>query len=104
MKKQKDFVDKVYLVESIVNSASLVSVEDMRGPARLPEFVDARMAVWFVLNKHIGMPYTMIARLYNRDHTSIMHGVSKVDRQPTNLQEWVKEGIEKEWKMWGFLK
>jgi chromosomal replication initiation ATPase DnaA len=105
MKKQtlQKVPEKVAMVEKIISDTSLVSIKDMRGHMRLPEYVDARMAVWYVLHTKLNMGYSVIGRIYNRDHSSIVYGVQKASNSSIGLHEWMRNGIYDKLEMWDFL-
>jgi chromosomal replication initiation ATPase DnaA len=50
------------------------SVQDITSYTRIPEIVSARWAVWSACHE-AGFSYSAIARHFQRDHVTIMHGV-----------------------------
>jgi len=81
--------ERVATIEGIISNASNVPIEKMRGHERLRAFVDARMAVWFMAHDYLGLSYVKIAKLYKRNHSTVMHGVSKI-RSTTKASTVVK--------------
>lgn len=71
--------ERITRIEEIISEVSGVSISDMYSRSRDPAPVDARFAVWYAA-KMAGFSYMRIGRLYNRDHTTIMHGISKMKR------------------------
>lgn len=64
------------------------------GPKRQQELVYARQIAMFLLRELLGMSYPQIGdALGGRDHTTIMHGVEKIDRErkaKTSLEQDIK--------------
>ena len=81
-------------VEGVISKASGISLKDIRGKNKSPEYVDARMAIWFIAYKFLGYSYNAIARFYNRDHTTIIHGVKKI-RRNKEVSKQIIDGINK---------
>lgn len=69
---------RVMQLENAIARAANVSIEAINGKSRQREVVDARHAIWYIAHDHMGMAYTTLARLYNRDHTTIMSGVKRI--------------------------
>ena len=64
----------------------------MQGRERTRTMADARHAVWLLLYDHVGYSYNDIARIYQRDHTTIAHGVKRIRRTPVHKK--ILEGIK----------
>ena len=62
----------VIAVSQILN----VSRKDMFSTLRAREVVFARNMCYFIYKKYFGMKLTRIAKLFNRDHTTIIYGLS----------------------------
>ena len=60
-----------------------VEVSEIYGTVRWAEVVAARHAAWAIL-RYRGMGSKELARKFNRDHTSILHGASRGVRYPLN--------------------
>lgn len=58
--------------------AAHVTKEEIMSSNRAREVSDARHAIWYVAHEHCHIPYNTLARLYERDHTTIMHGVRRI--------------------------
>ena len=57
-----------------VSAATGVSVEDLLGRGRRREITQARQLAMFIAREK-GAAYSVIARVFGRDHTTIIHGV-----------------------------
>lgn len=79
-------------LEKIISKASGVSIEEMYSKSRMKPLCAARHAVWEYAHTNFGMSYTSLARLYNRDHTTIMNGVRKMLQNPALTK--IAEGVE----------
>jgi hypothetical protein len=69
------------------SSAVGVAVADVFGRKRTERLVLARSAVWFVMNRYHGVTLTTIGAAFNRDHSTISHGVTRVARAVTVDEE-----------------
>lgn len=69
---------RINRVEIAVSKMSGVTIYDMKSNSRFGDYVDARMAVWIVAKDYLGYSYAFLGRLYNKDHTTIMHGCNKM--------------------------
>ena len=57
-----------------VSAATGVSVEDLLGRVGRREITQARQLAMFIAREN-GAKYQVIARVFGRDHTTIIHGV-----------------------------
>ena len=80
-----------------------VDREDILGPRRNKEYVRPRQILMFILKNELGMSYPVIGRhLGGRDHTTIMHGYEKIDKElkkNSDLFEELKELKEMMYKV-----
>ena len=60
------------------------SVEDILGPSRDPFLVRTRHQAMHEVRKKTGASFPVIGRIFNRDHSSVIHAVKKVDAQLRN--------------------
>ena len=67
-----------YGVLEAVASTSGVTVAEITGPVRTERCVRARDVVVAILRAR-GMSYPEIGKLLHRDHTTIMHAISRID-------------------------
>lgn len=86
---------KVLIVEQAISIASGVSVEEIRGKSREKTIVDARHAIWFICFEELGFSSGDIGRWYDRDHTSILHGVKRLKR--SGYVPKILEGMEQKY-------
>lgn len=70
-----------------------VSVEDILGTSRKRHFVVARACAMAVVKQHTNLSYPAVGALFRRDHTTVMHHVSRVLRDP-ELSEAVRQVVE----------
>lgn len=57
------------------------TVDAVLSPSRMRRDIDARQQACWVLHR-AGWSYSAIGRLLDRDHTTVMHAVSKIDPAP----------------------
>lgn len=93
-KKQIDKNDYAMDAKSIIQKAadySGFSYDDMMGKWRLREIAVTRHVVWYFMRYKMGMTLKEIARLFGKDHSSIIHGVRKVDDYLSNPKFYPQE-------------
>lgn len=56
-----------------------ISVSEMLGPCRLPQYVGARNRGMFRASE-LGLSTTQIGRLFNRHHTTVLHALGRLSR------------------------
>jgi len=61
-----------------------VDTKELIGRSRKPNYVIPRHMVQYLMRNELNMNYTQIAKIFNRRHNSIMHGVKCIDIQLTN--------------------
>lgn len=66
-------------VESVIAVRYRITPEDLHSATRQHHVARPRFMVWYILKKYFGWNYSTIARAYKKDHTTIMHGVSKAE-------------------------
>lgn len=87
-------VERVTLIEKIISQASGVGIAEMRSHLRTRAYVEARQVVWYILHDHIGLSYLEIADIYERNHTTIMHGAKRMKRDKEAPIKRVMEQIK----------
>lgn len=55
--------------------------EELRAPGRRAHVVRARQLVWFLAYEMLHLTYSRIGELYQRDRSTIIHGVEQVRRR-----------------------
>lgn len=84
---------RIQLVEEAIGRAANVTLEQMRSHQRDKEYAEARMAVWYICHDHLGFSFVELARVYQRDHTTIISGVRKM--RSGKASEQILDGIKK---------
>lgn len=82
-------------IEQAISKASRVSIEDIRGSKRDKEMAEARQAIWYVGHDYLGYSYAELGRYYQKDHTTIIHGVAKIRKAQKDVGESLIAGIKK---------
>lgn len=59
-----------------VSDLTCISAKDIMGKSRKAPIAQARFLVWFVARQQ-GMTLQQIARTFDRDHTTILHGIQR---------------------------
>jgi chromosomal replication initiation ATPase DnaA len=81
---------RLHELEGIICKAAGITSKELREPNRAKELVDARHAIWLIAREHIGYSYQDLARYYNRDRTTIMHGINRL-KQTAQHSELLKK-------------
>lgn len=82
------------LIIHIVSEHFGVSAEDITSKKRNSEFVQPRQIVMYLCRELTDIPYTSIGKLLGKkDHTTIIHGVKKIEEDLRNNEE-LKNKIE----------
>lgn len=70
------------IVLALVARECGISVDQLTGPARKRELVQARQIAMYLLRQLLELPYAGIGTLFGgRDHATVMHGVEKIEAQ-----------------------
>ncbi len=85
------FPDELLRLETVISRVSGVSVEDIRGEERRASFVSARHAIWCLAVRHMSFHVTQVAKLYGRDHTTILHAARKYTQEE---RAHLRRGVE----------
>ncbi|MDD4318904.1 MAG: chromosomal replication initiator protein DnaA [Candidatus Peribacteraceae bacterium] len=94
-KRKATFQD---LLESVSRYYS-VSVQDMIGQSRVREILVPRQIAMFLGKKHLRMSYVRLGEMFsNRDHTTVMNAVEKIEQKQQNDPQLLREvrAIEQE--------
>ena len=97
---------------TIMRMQGVATIPDIMGPRRHRPIADIRFALWWVLHRQYGWSFPRIGREFNRDHSSVVHGVQFVDEmlaatatteRVRNIRFWVellgKKEIEPEFEI-----
>lgn len=57
-----------------VSDLTGIAVKDLLGKSRLRRIAHARFLIWFIASRQ-GLTLQQIARAFDRDHTTILHGI-----------------------------
>jgi chromosomal replication initiator protein len=93
--KKLGTVEKVMLVEQVISQASNVGVAEMRSHLRTKAYAEARQVVWFILHDHTGLSFPEIAEIYQRNHTTIMHGCRRIRQDKTKAADRIIAAFRK---------
>lgn len=88
-------VEKVLMVEQVISRASGVGIAEMRSHLRTKAYAEARQVVWYILHDHIGLSYLEIAEIYQRNHTTIIHGTRRIRTDRAKAAKRVVEAFKK---------
>jgi chromosomal replication initiator protein len=92
--KQSQRIDQTKVLLEI-NQYFSIKMEDLVGPRRQKELVLPRQIAMYILYKECGLPYEKIGEvLGGRDHTTIMHGVDKIEEVQNRDREIQRVLIE----------
>jgi chromosomal replication initiation ATPase DnaA len=58
-----------------------VTADDVTGSARFPMVIRARFVAAYVLRNHYRLSFPEVARVLNKDHSSVMRGIKAVARR-----------------------
>lgn len=72
------YPQKLQKVEFAIAKLMRLTVNDIRDERRFKEQVHARKLIWAIARNHFGYTYPYLARFYDRDHTTIVHGVDSI--------------------------
>ena len=78
------------IIETVCKYYGQLIVEVM-GKSRILEIVRARQVCMYLIYMQAGLTLTEIAKMFGRDHTTVIHSREKVTQQLTNL-------ADKSWK------
>lgn len=66
-------------IEMAIASARGVSIDAIYDHNRIHENVHARHMIWSLASFYLGYSYSRLGRIYDRDHTTIRHGIGGVE-------------------------
>lgn len=65
-------------LEKIICKAANVTMDELLSQDRTKELVDARHAIWLIAFKNLGFSYKYLAQRYQKNRTTVMHGITKM--------------------------
>jgi len=71
----------------VVSHTLQVTVQDIYGERRQAYIAEARHYVYWLAKHYTRFSYPRIARAMKKDHSTIIHGVQKIDKQLANKDE-----------------
>jgi len=68
-------------VEMVKNISDEINIthKELKSKTRLQEVVAARQAIWYIFHKEYGMTFTSLAKMFDKNHATIIHGVRRVE-------------------------
>ena len=85
-KEEADAFEKLVLrkffLADLVRATALetgIPMSALLGRRVFRKFVAARRRVWWIGREDMGLSYSQIGRLFERDHTTIIHGCTRYD-------------------------
>lgn len=86
-KQEKIYAKPLDIIKTISNQYH-IKLMDIRGPKRSKPVATARHIAMYLIKHHLDMPFTEIGRYFgDRDHTSVMHAVKKIETSLPNDEE-----------------
>ena len=81
------------IAESVANFYS-ITMEDLLKQSRRKEYVKPRQTAMYLARKELGSSFPSIGEFFGgRDHTTVMHGVEKVEKA-VNANDSIKQEVE----------
>ena len=65
-----------YVIDAVEYSSGLGNIKEK---TRQREYVDARRIAYHILRSLHGLPFQVIAKEFNKNHASVIHGIKDVD-------------------------
>lgn len=94
MKNKTQKAEVIERIEEVVIQASDITAKGLYSDDRAREFVDARQAVWYVAHELLGYSASYLARLYGKDHTTVLSGINRIKADAVR-QKAIVDGIAK---------
>ncbi len=90
---KKKAVTLAKIAESVANFYS-ITLEDLLKQSRRKEFVKPRQTAMYIARKELGSSFPSIGEFFGgRDHTTVMHGVEKVEKA-VDANDGIKQEVE----------
>lgn len=80
-----------FVLETVVKVSGL-SAEQIRTGSKEQKYANARFVCFWLMRTYLFMTLKDIGRYFNRDHSTVIHGLNLIETQPDNepLQELLK--------------
>lgn len=78
--KHQDRISTTIILEKVSKYFD-VTIPGMIGPSRNAKIVMARQIAQYLLRSELKMPLKAIGKLFNRDHTTIIHSIKYINGQ-----------------------
>lgn len=86
-KQDKIYAKPLEIMKTISNQYH-IKLMDIRGPKRSKPIANARHIAMYLIKHHLDLPFAEIGRYFgDRDHTSVMHAVKKIEESLPNDEE-----------------
>jgi len=63
------------------------SIHDVLGDGRRKVLTNARQVIMYLMFQELGMSYSAIGRKMGRDHSTVMHGISRIENVLDSLRD-----------------
>lgn len=71
-----------------------VTPDDIYGDSRKAHIARARAAAMHLSRKRLGYSYPKLGKIFNRDHTTIIHAINRVQANPEKYPIGVYDGMD----------
>lgn len=89
-----DAYEQISALESVIANRTGVTVDEVRGRRRDGQIGHARAIIWALAYDYLGFTFNQIARVYGRDHTTIISIYYRIKKQ-VNI-DGIAEELKKE--------
>lgn len=69
---------KADAIDAVLSNLFNVSIDRIHSPNRQADCIKARFFAWYILSEKYDVTSVAIGETYDRDHTSILHGIERV--------------------------
>lgn len=89
----KQLPPRIKELEVTIAKAAGLKVKELRKEMRDRSLVNARAMIWFVAHDLMGYTSVTLARLFDRDHTTILHHVNRLrgTEEAERVTAWLRE-------------
>lgn len=81
MKMDKPNTENIYVLNLINEFCKLYgcSWDELAGKSRKGALVECRQMCWHIMYHRCKFSYSLISRIFNRDHATVMYGIHKLE-------------------------